>query len=111
MGLSYRANDRDLNVKGRSASSRGRSRLIVRLYPCPLPILNLTIKPEVSVCVFVLVCESYVVHPRPDLCTMVQKGDLESTLSLKRNATFWKLPFFWRRVYTSESGVIHADFP
>ncbi len=30
-----------------------------------------------------------------------------STLSLKRNATFWKLPFFWRRVYTRESGVIH----
>ncbi len=33
--------------------------------------------------------------------------DLIVTLSLNRNATFWKLPFFWRRVYTSESGVIH----
>ncbi len=31
------------------------------------------------------------------------------TLFLKRNATFWKLPFFWRRVYTSESGVIHIS--
>ncbi len=29
------------------------------------------------------------------------------TVFSKRNATFLKLPFFWRRVYTSESGVIH----
>ena len=29
------------------------------------------------------------------------------TLFLKRNAAFWKLPFFWRREYTSESGVVH----
>ena len=33
---------------------------------------------------------------------------LLSTLSLKRNATFWKLTFFWRRVYTIESGVIYG---
>ncbi len=34
-------------------------------------------------------------------------SSITSTLFLKRNATFWKLPFFWRRVYTSESGIIH----
>ncbi len=34
---------------------------------------------------------------------------LSSTLFLKRNTTYWKLPFFWRRVYTSESGVISHD--
>ncbi len=32
-----------------------------------------------------------------------------STLFSKRKATFFKLPFFWRRVYTSESGVIHQN--
>ena len=31
------------------------------------------------------------------------------TLFLKRNATFWTLPFFQRRVYTSESGLIFLD--
>ena len=30
-----------------------------------------------------------------------------TTLFSKRNATFLKLPFFWRRVYTNESGVMH----
>ena len=29
------------------------------------------------------------------------------TVFSKRNATFLKLAFFWRRVYTSESGAIH----
>ncbi len=27
--------------------------------------------------------------------------------AVPEECTFWKLPFFWRRVYTSESGVIH----
>ena len=31
---------------------------------------------------------------------------LRCTLSSKRNATFLKLPFFWKKVYTSESGAI-----
>ena len=30
-----------------------------------------------------------------------------TTLFSKRNATFLQLRFFWRRVYTSESGVMH----
>ncbi len=33
------------------------------------------------------------------------------TLFSKRNATFLKLRFFWRRVYTSESGVMHHFDP
>ena len=41
-----------------------------------------------------------------DRCWMYK----QFTLFLKRNATFWMLPFFWRRVYTSESGVI-CRFP
>ncbi len=35
-----------------------------------------------------------------------QTSQKATTLFLKRNATFWKLPFFWRRVYTGESGVM-----
>ena len=31
----------------------------------------------------------------------------KDTLFSKRNATFLKLPFFWRRVYASESGGVH----
>ena len=37
----------------------------------------------------------------------VRSNILVNTLFSKRNATFLKLPFFWRRVYASEYGVIH----
>ena len=39
--------------------------------------------------------------------TWRNQSELISTLSLKRIATFSKLPFFCRRVYTNEYGVIH----
>ncbi len=36
--------------------------------------------------------------------------NLRNTLSSKRNATFLKLHFFWRRVYTSESRKLICRF-
>ncbi len=46
-------------------------------------------------------------YPAPQKCTLVFHP-FRTTLLSKRNATFLKLPFFWRRVYTSEFGVIHV---
>ena len=48
-------------------------------------------------------------HPTPKTSSETPaKWDwLWSTLFSKRNATFLKEPFFWRRVYASQPGVIH----